>query len=122
MSDVKSPGYSPARTWISYGLPFRPVSGTYESCSAASLPPLSETDVKPFQHLRTLEDVAPHAKDIDKVVRSPTGCSVNVDLSSGLVYGDSQGCVYWYFTKLNGVHILSGADGAVAIQVCCYVG
>jgi len=66
MSKGEAKDKQDVQTWLSYGLPFRPASGTYAFCDAASLPALDEEAMKPFSHLATLDDVAQCAKSLER--------------------------------------------------------
>jgi hypothetical protein len=107
--------------WLSSGIPFRPVWGTYAFVDdVARLPALAPDSLAIFAHIRTLTDVAIHAGWLTSVLQSPTACFVKVYVNEHLFYHDSQGCVQWCFEEGKGVYLYGSPSRVVATTLCEY--
>ena len=86
--------------WVGFGLPFRPLLGTYEFFDAEAYPDVLTSE---FNHIQTVSDVVQNGQDIQKRIDSPTGCAIvtshtadGQDLRYQPFYMDSQCCVTWF--------------------------
>jgi hypothetical protein len=90
--------------WISYGLPFRPIYGTYGRTDIKLLPPIKEIK-SCFAKINNLEDVKKNLNMLNKTIKSPTSSYFDVD--GNAFYHDQQGCVTWYFSIDDGVYTIN---------------
>lgn len=89
------------KIWISSGLPFRSVSGTYGTSLYQNLPTIKI--LPQFVDIKTLKDVLSNSQKIDKLIQSMTSCYVAVNEKDKSFYRDQQDCVIWYFEETKGV-------------------
>lgn len=95
-------------------IPNRDKSGTYNTWSYDSLPPIKINPL--FNDLHTVQDVQTRAKELCKHFRSPTGCYFLVG-NSTIFYVDQQWCIKWQYQESVGVYINDDTSLVVAKSI-----
>lgn len=106
---VSASGGLSASKWLGFGLPFRPVRGTYQLYQLSDIGGFRAVDSNEFAYLLTTADVRDHKLKLESKIISPTGCEIvgaDGQLFDGspydTFYRDSQSCAAWAWDRVTG--------------------